>query len=227
MTTTSIALPPNYQLPMGSVAAGPIPIQGSGIPQAAVPQHAALPQQQQPVINQLVPAQQPLPAAINGLPASHVPVHHPRFGAFPAQAPGMPTVATPTFNSPAIATPMMSTPTVAAPATYSPTTGGFGFGHAAASQPQPFPAPSPQPPALQGSMPQLPRTANLQMHAWNNVQTTTLQSVPGNSAQIPQQPMNGMPQSPQTIVQPASQPLPPRTGLTTSVSYSSPATAMR
>jgi hypothetical protein len=63
------------------------------------------------------------------------------------------------------------------------------------------------------------------MIPWNSVQTTTVQNMPANM--LPQQQASGVTQQPQTIVQPASQPLPPPTGLTTTVSYPSPATALR
>jgi hypothetical protein len=111
---------------------------------------------------------------------------------------------------------MPGTPTVATPTVYSPTSGGFGFGFAAATQ---------QPLGTQPAVPQSARMANARMIPWNNVKTTTVQNVPPNILQ--QQQASGASQQPQTITQSASQPLPPSTGLTTTVSYPSPATALR
>jgi hypothetical protein len=202
MATTTIALPPNYQLPMGTVAAGQLPQQSAGMPPQLMQPHAqAFPiqqQQQQPVVKPMAPAQQQVPAAVNTMPGYHPAMQNPRLGAFPVQGPGTPTVASPTV--------------------YSPTFGGIGAGLNAALQPQqamPHPA-----------MPHLARTANAQMIPWTSVQSATVQNVPANL--VPQQQVNGTPQQPQTITQPASQPLPPASGLTTSVSYpTAPATALR
>jgi hypothetical protein len=198
MTTTSIPLPANFQLPTASAVASPMPAQNVGMPQQQAPmQMQPMPTPaQQPAANLTAPIYQQMPAAMNRTPGAAPPVQNPRLGSFPVQMPGTPTVATPTV--------------------YSPTSNGFGFGFAAASQ---------QPLGTQPAAPQVARLANARMVPWNNVQTTTVQNMPANMLQQPQ--ANGATQQPQTVVQAASQPLPPPTGLTTTVSYPSPATALR
>jgi hypothetical protein len=203
MTTTTIPLPANYRLAMGTAIAGPAPQQPAAPPQQLTqPQLQAYPiqqqpLQQQPVVNPMVPAQQQVPAAtMNTAPGFYPAMQNPRLGAFPA--------------------PIPRAPTVASPAVHLPSANGFGFGAAAPLQPQP---------AVQPTTGQPAQIAGARMIPWNNVQTTTAQQVPGYFAQ--QQQAAGAPQSPQIITQPAAQPLPPAGGLTTTVSYPTPATALR
>jgi hypothetical protein len=199
MTTTTIPLPANHRLAMGTVTAGPTPQQPAAAPQQLTqPQMQAIPiqqppLQQQPIVNPMVPAQQQLPATMNPAAGHYPAIQNPRLGAFPVQMP--------------------RTPTVASPAVHLPNANGFGFG-AAPMQPQMAMQPTMQPAQMTGA----------RMSPWTNVQTTTAQHAPGYFAQ--QQPA-GTPQAPQIITQPATQPLPPATGLTTTVSYPTPATALR
>jgi hypothetical protein len=198
LTTTTIPLPANHRLAMGTVTAGPTPQQPAAVPQQLTqPQMQAIPiqqppLQQQPIVNPMPPQQQ-LPAAMNPTTGYFPAIQNPRLGAFPVQMPGAPTVAS--------------------PAVHLPTANGFGFG-AAPMKPQMAMQPTTQPPQMAGA----------RMSAWNNVQTTTAQNAPGYFTQ--QQPA-GATQSPQILTQPASQPLPPASGLTTTVSYPTPATALR
>jgi hypothetical protein len=196
MTTTSIALPPNFRLPMGAAGAAPTP-------QAAAARQVPV----QPQL-QVVPIPLPQPAgypttptppsnapAWNGLPGSVPAVPTARFGALGAQSSGAPTVA--------------------AAAVYPPTMGGgLGNGHPPAGGQQTAASPT---------IPPTPRAASARAITWNTAQFSPLPSAPANMPQ--RQPAYG--QLPQPIVQPASQPLPPATGVTTSVSYSTPAAAPR
>ena len=199
MATTTITLPPNYQLPMGTVTAGPLPQQSGGTP----------PQLMQPQ-TQAIPIQQQQPVMTPMVPAQQQ---------VPPAVNTMPGVQ-PALQNPRLgAFPMQvpGTPTVASPTVYSPTFGGIGAGLNAASQPQQ---------ATQPVVPQVGRMAHAQMIPWNSVQTTTVQNAPANL--VPQQQVNGTPQQPRTITQPASQPMPPASGLTTAVSYpTTPAPALR
>jgi hypothetical protein len=177
MTTTSIALPPNYRLPAGPAVA-PTAIIGEHNPHST---RQVLPiQSQQPAAAQPQPVVTPTPAV------QPQPVPGSRFGAFPAQPSIMPTVATPTV--------------------YSPASGGFGF--AASSQQQ---VASP-PIAPQVARAHAPRTVT-----WNTVQTAPSAMLQQQQAYAP--PTQGQTIQGQMIMQPASQPLPPPTEITTTVSY--------
>jgi hypothetical protein len=95
-------------------------------------------------------------------------------------------------------------PTVATPTVYSPTSAGFGFAAAAQQPPQTRPSPTTQVTSSQ----LVPSSSGPQTVTWNRTQSV--------AAQLLQQHAQ-MQTQPKTIVQPASQPLPPPTGITTTV----------
>jgi hypothetical protein len=200
MTTTTIPLPQNYRLAMGTVTAGPALQQPAAAPQQLTqPQMQAIPIQQplpqQPIPNPMVPAPQQVPAAMNSPNGLYPASLRPQLGAHQSQKPHAPTVAS--------------------PALHLPSANGFGLAASAAMQPQP---------AMQPAAGQSAQVTGARMIPWHNVQTTTVPNAPADFAQ--QQP-GGAPQTPQFITQPASQPMPPASGLTTSVSYPNSATALR
>ena len=202
MTTTSIALPQSFRLPVSAASAEPMPPRAAGIPQLmpSPPQALPIESQQQPAVNQASPAPPLSTPALNTIPGSHPAVLNSRFGGLP--------------NRP------LMTPTIATPTLYSPSSGGFGFGFAVATQQQAADQPAALPPAL---------AANMRTSTWNTAPTAPLgTAAPGASRMAPINNVGlGSADLQQPIVQPASQPLPPPTGLTTTVSYPTPATALR
>jgi hypothetical protein len=102
------------------------------------------------------------------------------------------------------------TPTVATPTVHLPTSQGFGFAAATTPHPQ----------VPQTSMPQIAPRKYPGMVSWTSPQTggvTMPPQQPGQPGQPGQMQSIQMPQ-PATIVQPANQPLPPPTPITTTVS---------
>jgi hypothetical protein len=199
MTTTSIDLPAHYQFP---IAAG-------GEPAAPTTRYSARNvrasvQGEQ----QVAPLPLPQPAAINVPPAAAwLPAQptmqpiRPGFGAFPTQQPIGEAMRMPTIQSPTIG----------------------GFGATATNQPQL---------ATHAGLSQPVSRPFSRTTVWNTVQqspTGTLHQSQAAAPAVSQQ--TGIPAattSPQqVIVQPASQPLPPATSATTTVSYSPVGASLR
>jgi hypothetical protein len=193
MKITSIALPAHYQLPVASPAQQPVATTARNSAQT-LPLMSG--QQPMSALQPTQPATMTTPPAASAIPAQPTPSPmQPGFGVFPSQSP---------FGQ-----------LRQMPAMRPPTTGGFGTA-----------APSPPQLATQPQAPQLARGPHSRTTTWNTVQ----QMSPG----IHQQPQTSaagisppsampavftpMPQ--QVVMQPASQPLPPASGVTTSVSYS-------
>ena len=97
-------------------------------------------------------------------------------------------------------------PTIATPTVYSPTSAGYGFAASAQRQLQLQQYQSPVQPVTSSQL--APPASGPQTVTWNRTQSAAAQMLQQHGQMQPQRP---------TIVQPASQPLPPPTGITTTV----------